>query len=380
MSAAGRQPLLASAVAWLEARLNLTEIASLLTCLGLLPAELDTRKPLGAAWREAVDRPMPSYARWPRVLGILSLLVFACLAVTGVMLAFYYQPTPAEAHESVTTIVRDVTFGWFVHQIHGWAAGTLLLILLLRAWRFYFQGLYKAPREVLWVLAILTFLVATHCDLTGRLLAWDEGGYWTTVRALEILYTLPALGPMLAFLVGGHDMDSLVLVRFYLLHVVILPAILLGLFYLSFSSVRRVGLSEPEGAKGLAGPAAHRVYMLNVLILAILIFGILVTLATLAPAPFDRAADPFSTPAGARPPWYLLAAHGFIESLPSFMPRWSRALIVEGLLAACLLLPFLDRSPSRAFRERRLAVALGVVVLLIWSIATWHGYRLEVPP
>lgn len=367
-------------MAWLEARLNLTEIASLLTCFGLLASELDTRRPLRDAWREAVGRPIPSYARWPRVLGILSLLVFLFLAVTGVMLAFYYQPTPSEAHESVTIIVRDVSFGWFVHQIHGWAAGALLLILMARAWRLYFQGLYKTPREALWILAVLTFLAATHSDLTGRLLTWDEGGYWTTVRALEVLYALPALVPMFTFLVGGHGVDSLVLVRFYLLHVVVLPALILVLLYLSFSSARRVGLSDSGGAPVQAGPAAHRIYWLNVLILVILILGILVTLATLVPAPFDRAADPFSTPPGARPPWYLLAAHGFIESLPSLMPRWSRALIVEGLLAACLLLPFLDRWPSRTVRERRLAVALGLALLLAWAVFTWHGYRIEEPP
>ena len=165
-----------SLTGWLEKRFNLTEMFSFLTNFGLFPAELDTSLPLREAVDDALGRPMPSYARWPRVLGILSVLLFAFLVVAGVMLAFYYQPTPSEAYESVTIIVRDVSFGWFVHQIHGWAADAFLLILLIRGWRAYFQGLYKSPREALWVLAIVTFGAAAvqpstqirPAQITGR--------------------------------------------------------------------------------------------------------------------------------------------------------------------------------------------------------------------
>src|SRR5688572_12745233 len=115
---AGRRPWLAA----LERRFNLTEMFSLLTSFGLFPAEVDTRKPLRLALREALSQPMASYACWPRVLGILSVLLFGFMAVTGLMLMFYYQPTPNQAHESVTLLVRDVSFGAFVHQCHSWGS------------------------------------------------------------------------------------------------------------------------------------------------------------------------------------------------------------------------------------------------------------------
>ncbi len=364
-------------IAWLEERFNLTEMVSFLTCFGLFPAELDTRRPLAEAVDEALGRPLPSYARWPRVLGILSILLFAFLAVTGAMLAFYYQPTTSDAYASVTTLVRDVTFGWFVHQAHRWAALLLLLILVARLWRFYFQGMYKAPREALWIVAVLTFLVAIHADLTGRLLPWDARGYWTTVRGLEVLYALPVLGPVFAFLVGGTRVDSLALTRFYFLHVFLLPLLLWGLFYLNFSGVRRVGLSALPGEPRSGGGGVYRVYLYNLLIVAVLVLGGVVTLATLAPAPFGPPADPFSTPPGARPAWYLLASHAVLESLPSWVPRAARGLVVEAVLLVCLLMPFLDRSPGRAARERRLAILAGAAVVLAWAILTWHGYRLE---
>jgi quinol-cytochrome oxidoreductase complex cytochrome b subunit len=368
-----------SLTGWVEKRFNLTEMFSFLTNFGIFPSELDTRLPLREAIDDALRHPIPSYARWPRVLGLLSVLLFAFLALTGLMLAFYYQPTPTEAYESVTVIVRDVSFGWFVHQIHGWAADAFLLVLLIRGWRFYFQGLYKRPREALWIVAVVTFLAATHADLTGRLLGWDQQGYWNAVRAVDMLYALPALGPLFAFVVGGNVVDSLVLLRFYFLHVAILPMLLTSLFFLHFSGVRRVGLSHlPEESP--SGPRAYRVYLYNVLILTVLIFGTLVTLATIVPATFDKVADPFSTPPGARAPWYLLASHGFLESFPSFVPRWVRGLALESILAVCILLPFIDRSRGRTARERRLANFVGLLVLVVWLLFTGIGYRMEVGP
>lgn len=363
-------------VSWLEQRFNLTEIFSFLSNFGLFPTELDTRKPVGEAVREALSRPLSSYARWPRVLGILSFLLFLFLGLTGLMLAFYYQPSPGMAYESVTILVRDVAFGWFVHQIHGWAANALLLILLVRAWRFFFQGLYKKPREAFWMVSVLTFLVAINADMTGRLLSWTATGYWSTVRALEIFQSLPGLGSLFSFLIGGRTIDAIVLVRFYFLHVAILPLVLVTLFFLNFSAVRRVGLSaQPEQTR--TGTGALRVYLYSLLILVLLIFGTLVTLATVIPAPFDRMADPFMTPKGARPPWYLLASHAFYDMFPSWFAGWIRGILLEVILLATLLLPFIDRSPGVAPRDRRFAIAAGIVVLAAWLLFTWHGYRIE---
>lgn len=361
---------------WLEARFNLTEMFSLLTAFGLFPAEVDTRRPVREAVDEALRAPLPSYARWPRVLGVLSFILFGFVALTGILLMFYYQPTASEAFPSVTMIVRDVNFGWFVHQTHRWGAQVLLVILILRLLRFFFQGLYAPPREGIWVVAVLALLVAAHADLTGRLLPWDARGYWTTVRAMELVHLLPGLGPLCAALGGGTDLDSLALTRFYVLHTTILPILLLVLFYLHFSSVRRVGLSAlPD--PGRSGRAALKVQIYNLLILTVIIFGGLITLASLLPEPFGVPADPFATPPGARPPWYLWAAHGLVESFPAMVPRPLRGLVLEAILAGVILLPFLVGSRGRSARGRRVAMAAGAAAVLIGLILAVIGYRLE---
>lgn len=359
---------------WIEARLNLTEIASFLSVFGLLPAELDTRKPLRQALDEALSQPLPSHARWPRVLGILSFILFLVLCVSGMMLSFYYQPTASEAYGSVTSIARDVTAGALVNQVHHWAATLLLLILAARIIRFYFGGMYGRSREVIWMLAMLTFTVATFADLTGRLLPWDARGYWTTVRAREVTDALPIVGPVFSFVVGGQGLDSLVLTRFYILHIVALPLALLVLFYLHFSSARRVGLSA-----GAAPPRSRslRVALYDLLLIIVFLIGALVTLAILLPQPFDTAADPFTTPSGSRPPWYLLGPHALLESFPPLVPRFLRGVFLEALFAAVLFLPFLDRKAGERAGRRPLAIALGILALVVWAALIWKGWHLE---
>ena len=363
-----------SLLAWIETRVNLTEIVSFLSVFGLLPTELDSRKPLREALREALHQPLPSYARWPRVLGILAFILFLFLAVTGMMQVFYYQPTADLAYSSVTLIARDVTFGTLMHQVHHWAGVLFLVILGARVIRFFFGGLYGRGREVVWMVAVLTFVAATISDMTGRLLPWDAPGYWTTIRAREVTDALPILGPITSFLVGGSGLDSLVLTRYYVLHIVVFPLLLLALFYLHFSSVRRVGMSRVDSA-----PASRslRVAMYDLTLLVIFMIGGLITLAVLAPHPFGQVADPFSTPPDARPPWYLLAPHALMQAFPAFVPKFIRGLVPEVILAAVLFLPFLDRETDPAARRRRFRL-LGIVALLAWVALTLAGWYLEV--
>ena len=365
---------------WLEARVNLTEIVSFLTVFGLLPVELDSRKPLKEALREAMSQPLPNYARWPQVIGVLSFILFIFLAVSGTMLAFYYQPTADVAYPSVTLIARDISFGNLTHQVHHWAAVLFLILLAARVIRFFFARLYHQGREVVWLVAVLTFVAAAIADLTGRLLPWDARGYWTTVRAREVTDALPFLGPFTSFLVGGSGLDSLVLTRYYVLHVVVFPLVLVGLFYFHFSSVRRVGLSRTEPAGSGAAPSGVRslqVVTYDLILLIILMVGALLTLAVLAPYSFDVAADPFNTPPNARPPWYLLAPHALLEAFPAWVPRTIRGILPEAILLAVIFVPFLDPGSPDPARRRRFR-NFGYAMMGLWALLTVAGWMLEV--
>lgn len=359
---------------WLEARVNLTEIVSFLSVFGLLPMELDSRKPLREALREAFRQPLPSYARWPHVLGILSFILFLFLALTGMMLAFYYQPTSDQAYASVTLIARDVAFGTLIHQVHHWAAALFLLVLGARLVRFFFAGLYTRGREVIWIVAVLTLTAAIVSDLTGRLLPWDADGYWTTVRAREVTDALPVMGTITTYLAGGSTLDSLAVTRYYVLHIAVVPILLLLLFYVHFASIRRVGLSPVESPQMTR---SLRVALYDILLLVIFMVGGLITFAVLLPYPFEAVADPFVTPPNARPPWYLLAPHTLMEIVPSYLPDFLRGLLPEVMFAVVLLIPFLARRAyGEEWRGRRRI--LGIASLAIWVGLTAAGYLLEV--
>ena len=358
----------------------MTEFVSLLSAFGLLYTEVDTRKPLREALQESVQKPVPVYARWPRVLGLVTVVLFIFEAITGTLLAFYYQPTPEAAYASVRTIVRDVSFGWSVHQFHSWGAQLLLVVLLLRLVRFFYRGLYRAPRELLWVAAVALFVVGTLQELTGRLLTWDALSYWSTVRGLEILFGLPVLGQVLAFLLGGYEITGPTMVRFYFLHVALQPLVFAFFLYVTFATIRRVGLSPERSVGQETRRASYQAHLYNVAILVTLMFAVLVTLTVLLPLPFLAEADLFTTPVGVRPPWYFLAAYGFLEMFPGLVPHWASASLLLVVLFLFLVLPFLDRRPHDVSPpRRRMAVILGSVIFLVWAACSLYGYLIDLP-
>jgi quinol-cytochrome oxidoreductase complex cytochrome b subunit len=360
---------------WLSDRLNLTEIFSLLTSYGLFYAELDSSKPLSRALEEALDEPTPSYARWPRVLGLIVVLLIALEILTGGLLALYYLPTPETAHSSLGTILRDVHFGPLFRQIHFWGAQMLIAVLILRVVRFFWQTVYRPPRELVWVFAWLLLLVCFHADLTGRLLPWTADAYWSTVRAIEIADAVPIYGSVLLFLIGGAEsvISDLTLVRFYILHIAILPGLAVSLIYLHFSCIRRTGLSGPVDENALPGRLAFRVNFVNMAILLALAFAVLLSLAVLAATPFEAQADPFSTVPGVGPPWYLMAPFGLLELTSGIVPRWLTGLFLFLVTLAVLTVPFWLRPRTEAMAKA--GMMLGVVFIILWLALSWYGVR-----
>jgi len=365
-----------SVLDWFSRRLNVTEIFSLLTSYGVYYGELDSRLPLKEALAEARQRPVVLYSRWPRVLSLIAVVLLALELLTGGLLALYYLPTPGTAHTSLGTILRDVHFGAFVHQMHFWGGQLLILVLILRVIRYFLGAFYLPPRELIWVFGALLLLVAFHLDLTGRALLMTDQGYWSSVRALEIVGRVPIYGPLIHFLVGGGGafISELTLIRFYILHVAVLPIAAVVLIYMHFSSIRRVGLGRDPDMRKVQPKGVMRNQLLTLAIILTLVFGLLVTLAVVAPKPFYREADPFATVPGIGPPWYLLAPFGFFEWMPDFVPQWFAGLILFLAFTVFLVMPFLHRSP-KGTTGRRIALTLGLLVMVIWVVFSVYGAR-----
>jgi ubiquinol-cytochrome c reductase cytochrome b subunit len=357
-------------VDWLEQRLNLTEIFSLVTNFGVVYTPVDTRKPLRQAMSELTSTPLVSYAAWPQVLGLLTALLFALEAVTGVLLAFYYHPTSEGAYASTASIVRDVPLGWFVHQMHDWGARLLIAVVVLRVLRLFWDRLYQAPREVLWLAAVMLMWVVLQADFTGRLLPYDVKSYWSAMRGLEVIHSQPIVGPFISFVLGGHVITENVLLRCYVLHVVVLPLFFLAGIYLSFATMRRIGFRVSAEGGDVNKRTTWRKHTLDFIIFQLLLFAGLVTLATLLPFRFNGPADPYSTPAGTRPPWYLLSAYVMVQYLPG--PEWIAGfLLLLGGLALPILPLWSAANPAR-FPEARLRQT-GIALFAFWAAMTLLG-------
>jgi quinol-cytochrome oxidoreductase complex cytochrome b subunit len=358
-------------IAWLEERLNLTEIFSFLTTFGLSYGAIDLDKPVREASREAFARELPTYTRGPYVLGVLTFLLFIFQAITGLLLAFYYQPSPETAYESALLIIRDVNFGWYIRQMHHWGSNFLIALLAVRLARFFIHGVYKKPRELFWVFGAVLFLLSTQAALTGSLLPWDQQSYWSVTRGLEVIGALPLTGSVFAFIIGGLDISSVMLTRFYVLHVIFIPLLMVFFFYLHFATVRKVGLSPLPGEHKVRSRPLYPDHVFQLAILFLIVFGVILTLGAIFPAPFLEKADPFTSPVGVSPPWFLMPFYALLELLPLW---FAGALMIASLLAL-VLLPFIDRTPHRELKKRPMLTGAALAFCLLMIALVWIGYR-----
>jgi quinol-cytochrome oxidoreductase complex cytochrome b subunit len=361
---------------WLERRVNLSEIVSFVSHFGFVYTPVDSSRPVREVLRQVAAEPVPAIARGPRVLGLIAAILFGLEALTGILLACWYRPTPEAAFPSTLTIARDLPFGWFVHQMHAWGAYLLIALVSLRLLRLFWDGLYRAPRELLWVSAVALAWIVVQADFTGRLLPWDSHSYWSVVRGLEVVEAQPIVGPVLAYLVGGKVVNEDVLTRFYVLHLLVIPALFMMFLYLTFATLRRVGLSPLAAAVPQGPTTRYREHLLSMMVLSVLAFGVLVTLAVLVPLPFQNQADPYQTPPGVHPPWYMLAPYAMIERLPG--PRWLKGAGLSVASIAVLLLPLAARGEETEAARRRFRL-WGALAIALWVALAVFGAVLDRP-
>lgn len=207
--------------------------------------EVDQRGGLVEFHKWFLFRKVPSGLSWLHTLGFCLLIVFVMQAVTGTILAMYYQPSPGAAYESIQRITMEHDFGWLVRGMHKWGASALIVLMFLHMAASFLMGAYKYPRELTWISGVLIFAAMFAMGLTGYLLVWDQRAFWATVVGVNINGSAPFLGPYIAeFLRGGPEYTGDVIARFYSIHMLQLPLALGGLIGLHMYLVTRLGVSS----------------------------------------------------------------------------------------------------------------------------------------
>ena len=325
---------------------------------------------------------VPAVAARPTyTFGLGGITLFAALVtgVTGLLLAIYYVPTPAEAHTSVVLITDVASFGWLVRGLHFWGAQLMVIAATLHLARVVFTGGYRPPREVNWLVGLGLLVATLLWDFSGYVLRWDDGAYWALLVGTNLVREVPLWGEALyRLLVGDSQIGASALLRFYGWHVIGLTAVGgFGIVYHLWRLRRDGGVSRPVPPNGEAFAFIGRDELFfREFVVAVLVAALLVFLTAVAPPVLGPAADTAGGAAEVLAPWIFLWVQSLLrDGMP---PLWAGVilpLIVLGLLAA---LPFLDRrGPGRAvwfararWRPQALlaALALGLIILSLREV------------
>jgi ubiquinol-cytochrome c reductase cytochrome b subunit len=328
---------------------------------------LDRRLKLQALRRTLLDEPIPGGASWMYVFGSATLFVFALQALTGMFLAVYYVPSPDAAYDTVQYIQHEVSFGWFVRGLHHWGASAVMVAVGLHLLQVYLYGAYKAPREPMWIVGVVLLLVLMGFGFTGYLLPWDQNAYWATQVGTNMVASVPLVGDHLVRLLrGGTTLGALTLSRFFALHVLFFPALIIGGIALHLFILRRVGPAGPwseERARQHRELFYPRQVFMDAVVMAA-VFMLLCVLAFKVEFPLAGRADPSDHTFTPVPEWYFLFFYQFLKYMSGPLEPLATWVLPALFVLGLLCWPFLDRNPARRPTSRPVALGAGAIFLI----------------
>src|SRR5947207_8218931 len=328
----------------------------------------DRRTGIGSLLHEALDEPIPGGARWAYVFGSVLLFLFISQTITGVFLSLYYVPSADRAHTTVAYIVKEVTGGSFLRSLHAYGSSAVVIVVLLHLTQTYLYGAYKGRRELLWVSGCVLFALMLAMAFTGYLLPWDQKAYFATTVGTNMATDLPFIGTWLKrFMRGGNEMGTLTVSRFFVAHVFLIPAVLIGFIAAHVYLFRKAGAAGPPSEDPVHPRLpTQRFYPGSVCmdrIVALLMILVLGLLAHFAPTELGPKAIPADTQYVPRPEWYYLPIFQWLKYWRG--PFAIIGIVVIPALTAALLVcvPFIDRRLQRRPWRRPLAVGVFVFIL-----------------
>jgi len=321
--------------------------------------------------------------------GSLALLVLVNQIVTGIFLTMHFKPSAAEAFASVEYIMRDVPGGDIIRYMHSTGASLFFITVYFHMFRGLIYGSYQKPRELVWVLGVLIFLVLMAEAFLGYVLPWGQMSYWGAQVIINLFGAVPVIGPELTeWIRGDYLVSDATINRFFALHVIALPLVILLLVVLHLGALHEVGSNNPEGVdikkvkdpetgKYADGIPFHPYYTVKDLFGAGFFLTIAAFILFFAPTfgglflEYDNfiPADPLVTPAHIKPVWYFTPYYAMLRAIPD---KFFGVVVMGAATLILFVLPWLDRSPVKSIRYRstfsKVMIALFTVsfLTLMW--------------
>ena len=335
------------------------------------------RVPLGGDHlRELTNEPVPNHLkRWWFCLGGTPAYLFVVQIVTGILLAFYYQPAPTTAYESVRHLTEEVNYGWYFRSLHKWAATFMVAAVILHQMRVYFTGAYRKPREINWMVGMCLLLCTLMLGFTGYSLVYEQLSYWGATVGANIAESTPLVGPFLKrMLLAGDGYNQATLSRFFIIHAAILPVTMIFLLGIHVVLLRLHGVTEFQFADEPKDKPKHFRFFpdhfYTELIIGLILMIVLSALATIFPAILGPRADPLTTPEVIKPEWFFYVVFRWLKLFSSTAAILSTGLILFVMFAW----PFIDGAIRKWRKGSEFSVYIGIAaVLLIVGLTVWEA-------
>ena len=356
---------------------------------------IDARLPVTSLWEEHLSKYyVPRNLNFFYIFGSLALVVLVNQILTGIWLTMNYTPTAEGAFASIEYIMRDVGYGSILRLLHSTGASAFFIVIYLHMFRGLLYGSYQKPRELVWVFGMLIYLALMAEAFTGYLLPWGQMSYWGAQVIISLFGAIPVIGDNLAqWIRGDYLVSGITLNRFFALHVVALPIMILGLVVLHILALHEVGSNNPDGidinlhkdenGRPLDGIPFHPYYTVKD------IFGVVVFLVIFCSVVFFypqmggyflerpnfEQANALKTPEHIAPVWYFTPFYAILRAIPS---KLFGVMAMGAAIAMLFVLPWLDRSPVKSMRYKGWLSRVGLLVFCLSFLAL--GVLGLVPP
>ncbi|MEN9453273.1 MAG: hypothetical protein RLZZ369_2332, partial [Pseudomonadota bacterium] len=326
--------------------------------------------------------------------GSLAMLVLVIQIVTGIFLVMNYKPDAAVAFASVEYIMRDVPWGWLIRYMHSTGASAFFVVVYLHMYRGLIYGSYRTPRELVWIFGCLIFLCLMAEAFMGYLLPWGQMSYWGAQVIINLFAAIPFVGPDLAILIrGDFVVGDATLNRFFSLHVIAVPLVLLGLVVAHIIALHEVGSNNPDGVEIKQGPKDanghpldgipfHPYYSVHDIMGVVgflIIFSAVIFFAPEFGGYFLEynnfiPADPYKTPPHIAPVWYFTPFYSMLRATTDLMVNVLA--VIVGLGAILNLIKGSGDGKSKVVGLVVAAVVIGLLKTFeakFWGVAVMGG-------
>jgi ubiquinol-cytochrome c reductase cytochrome b subunit len=337
---------------------------------------IDARFPLTKMWEEHLSKYYaPKNFNFWYFFGSLALLVLVIQIITGIFLTMNYKPSADEAFASVEYIMRDVEWGWLIRYMHSTGASAFFLVVYLHMFRAMLYGSYKQPRELLWLFGMMIYLALMAEAFFGYLLPWGQMSYWGAQVIISLFGAIPVIGDDLSLWIRGDFVISdVTLNRFFALHVIAVPLVLLVLVVMHILALHEVGSNNPDGVEikknkdenGIPkdGIPFHPYYTVKDIVGVVVFLMFFSFVMFFIPegggyfleAPNFEPADPLKTPEHIAPVWYFTPYYAMLRAVTvdigPLSAKFLGVIVMGAAVVILFFLPWLDRSPVKSIRYR----------------------------